>query len=108
MNRARRKLKKRRCNKIKSLKDFAAFLSSPEGQNAFEYDHPDNDLQYKLTHDVVTDSRGFPHVILKNEELLEKLKRGTVSNIDGTFGSRPKFADCSQLLTIMVRKGNKV
>lgn len=101
-------MKKIRCNKIKSLQEFAKFLQSPEGQGAFEYTHPDNELEYKLTHAVITDKNGFPHIILRNQALLEKLQYGTVSNVDGTFGSRPKFSDCSQLLTVMVRIGNKV
>lgn len=108
MLRARKKMQVQRCNTIKSLEELAEFLKTPEGQDAFKHDHPENDIEYKLTPSVVTDKNGFSHVILRNEELLEKLEDCEICNLDGTFGSRPNFKDCAQLLTVMVRKFNKV
>lgn len=108
MWRARKHLQVQRCNGVKSLKAFAEFLTSTEGKDALKHQRSDNDLQYELKHSVVTDKFGFCHVILRNEDLMKKLADTEICNVDGTFGSRANFKDCSQLLTIMVRKFEKV
>lgn len=111
MNRARKKVQVKGCNSVKNLITFAEFLDTPAGKNALKHSYrktSESDPKVELSHSIVKDANGFQHVILKNEVLLNKLSYTTSSNIDGTFASRPKFHDCKQLLTILVRAYDKV
>lgn len=111
MNRARKKVQVKGCNSVKNLKGFAEFLDTPAGKNALKHRYRKTNVSnpiVELTHSTVEDKNGFQHVILKNEALLKELSYSTCCNMDGTFGSRPKFSDCKQLLTILVRAYDKV
>lgn len=105
MIRARNKFQIQRSNSVKTLRDFVKFLASPAGKNSLKRSNLDG---VELSHTTVTDKNGFPHVILRNDKLLEELVDGLVGHLDGTFGSRPNFADCSQLVTLLVKKFDKV
>lgn len=90
--------------KVKTLEEFAAFLDTEEGKALLNYD--DNTTRH-LTHETVVEN-GNTHVILYNEEFLNRLQDAKVGHVDGTFKSRPKIHHVRQFLTFMVRVYDKV
>lgn len=103
MYRARKKTQITGCRGIRSLDDLKKFLESKEGQKVLK--HTDSDIE--LSFEIVMEG-GQCNVILYDKELLKKLAPGTINHVDGTFGSRPNLLGCSQLLTVMSRKFDKV
>lgn len=108
MSEARRQTQGRGCTGVKSLADFAEFLEKTAGTKDSILGQDDlSGESPNLTYMVVVEN-GFTHIILKNDDLLKKLKEGNVSHLDGTFGSRPNLIGCAQLVTLMVRKYDRV
>lgn len=103
MWRARKKTQIRGCRGIRSMDDFVNYLKSDLGKSSLK--HEDSDIELKFE---IVKVGGKSNVILRDDSLLKKMNKGEKNHADGTFGCRPNLTGCSQLLTIMVRKYDKV
>lgn len=108
MYRARKKSQVHACNGVKSLRDLAKFLKNSANVLKYAYTGPTGqNMEINMTHAIVEVNENI-HIILKNDKLLKDLVKGTTVHMDGTFACRPNFADCAQLLTVLVRRYNQV
>lgn len=99
-------MQKRASCKVKTIKDYVDFFSSPEGQSFVHYDekHPERELSFK----EVSDRDGGVHLILWDQKLLKELRSATEFESDSTFKSKPCMVGVSQLLTVVARVFDRV
>lgn len=108
MLRWRRKRQKSCFKTIKTVEEFGTYLESPEGKAFLKYHDPaGNETTSEFTSAIVKEGENT-HIILYDKQFLEKMKDGRVGQADGTFNARPKLRKVRQLLTVMVRKYNRV
>ena len=86
-----------------SLCEFAAQLNAGGYCKVLDYD------TNSVTSINVVDSDGFTHLLFYDLDLIKR-NCGFVTHmfIDGTFKTRPRIKDCTQLLNVLVVIHNRV